>query len=509
MGRHTLKFGGDANIVHEVMINLYQGGGLYGYSDTSNVTQFQDWMLDAFHGQSGDTDPYAGYHYNTLVQTVDQVNKTPGTQGKDDFWMKMYDGFAEDSWKMSQSFTVTLGVRYDIQFTPNPGLVNHLFDPISAEYTSSIKNVLDRVQPRVAFSWSPMNGTVVRGGYGLFSALNQGSTYYAMRVENGVVQLNYTYNGCKASVGTSTSTCPAVPSGASARLSYPNLPYTPSGPALSGSLYPTGGAAPAVTPLTTAASYSFHGLDPNFVPPFAHEMNLSVEQAMPGKISLQIGYVGTRGMRLPVFVDSNLIGVKPSGEATYVVQDKTNAVTKTITVPVYRPADRRNTGLASFNTGFSVANTWYNSMAVTVRRPFANGFEILGNFTWAKATDTGQVQGANGTFYGGDVPSDPNNIRFDNGPSDMDIRNRGYSQLRLSAPVHEGQCLDEEHRGWVPVLRGGDCLWRRADLPGRTKQHLWRQWRLIELWRSGRHLRRRHQLWFRTLHQRASPPDRP
>jgi len=71
-----------------------------------------------------------------------------------------------------------------------------------------------------------------------------------------------------------------------------------------------------------------------------------------------------------------------------------------------------------------VANTWYNALAVTVRRPFANGLEILSNYTWAKATDTGQVGGANGTFYGGDVPSDPNNIKGDNGPSDIDIRSR-------------------------------------------------------------------------------------
>jgi len=31
-----------------------------------------------------------------------------------------------------------------------------------------------------------------------------------------------------------------------------------------------------------------------------------------------------------------------------------------LTVPVYLQSDRRNTSLASFNTGFSVANTWYN-----------------------------------------------------------------------------------------------------------------------------------------------------
>jgi hypothetical protein len=422
-GHHTLKVGGDANIVHELMINLFQGGGIYGYGDSTPLLNFQDWAADSFVGQPGDTDPYAGYHYNSFIQTVDVVNTTPGTQGKDDFWMKMYDGFAEDNWKVTPNFTLTAGVRYDIQLTPNPGLVNHLFDPISSEYTSSIKNVTDRVQPRVAFSWSPYPGTVVRGGYGLFSALNQGSTYYAMRVENGVVQLNYSYAGCKSSVGTVGSTCPTPPT-TSTKLRFPNVPVQNSGPPLSGALYPSGGTAPAILGPTVNPAYSFHGLDPNFVPPLAHEMNMSVEQALPGKMSLQVGYVGTRGMRLPVFIDSNLIGQTPHGVRTYTVQDANNNVTKTITVPVYLPTDRRNQLLSSFNTGFSVANTWYNSMAVTVRRPFANGFEALMNYTWAKATDTGQVGGANGTFYGGDTPSDPNNIRADNGPSDTDIRNR-------------------------------------------------------------------------------------
>ena len=47
----------------------------------------------------GDTDPFAGSHYNTFVQTIDQVNSEAGKAGADDFWMQMYDGFAEDTWK--------------------------------------------------------------------------------------------------------------------------------------------------------------------------------------------------------------------------------------------------------------------------------------------------------------------------------------------------------------------------------------------------------------------------
>jgi hypothetical protein len=424
LGRNALKFGGDANIVHEVMINLYQGGGVYSYGESTTVANFQDWVKDAFQGQGGDTDPYAGYHYNTFVQTVDAVHTKPGTQGSDDFWMTMYDGFAEDTFRWTPKITFTGGVRYDIQLTPAPGLINNNYLPLSAEYTKTIKNVTDRVQPRFGFSWNPFTGTVVRGGYGLFSALNQGSTYYAMRVENGVVQINYNYTGCESLVGgVSGAKCSTVPS-STAKLLYPNVPFPVTGPSLSKALYPTGGTAPAVAGPTITGPQSFHGLDPNFVPPFTHEFELSVEQALPLKMSVSLGYVGTRGMRLPVFVDSNLVGVKPSGLRSYNVEDASGNLLKQITVPVYLPTDRRNQLLSTFNTGYSVANTWYNAMGVTVKRPFDKGVEVLLNYTWAHATDTDQVGGANGTFFGGDVPLDPNNIRLENGPSDIDIRNR-------------------------------------------------------------------------------------
>ena len=442
-GRHSLKFGGDVNLVHEVMINLFQGGGVYSYGDSTTLLNFQDWIQDAFAGQPGDTDPYAGYHYNTFVQTIDKVNTTPTTEGKDDFWMKMFDGFAEDSWKIKSNLTLNVGVRYDIQLTPPPGLINNNFPPISTEYSQTIKNVTDRVQPRVGFSWSPYSGTVVRGGYGMFSALNQGSTYYAMRVENGVVQVNYNYSGCESSVGPTPpgaknpNRCTTVPS-ATNSLQYPFVPFPVTGPPLSGALHPTGGTAPSVNGPPILGAQSFHGLDPNFVPPLAQEFDFGVEQALPGNMSLSVGYVGTRALRLPIFLDANLIGQTPHGIATYNVQDAGNNITSQITVPVYLQSDRRNSAITSLNTGFSVANTWYNSLAVTVRRPFSNGLEVLANYTGARATDTGQVAGTFGTFYGGDTPLDPNNPRRDNGPSDTDIRNRFALSFVYQPNIMEG-----------------------------------------------------------------------
>ncbi len=432
-GHHTFKFGGDINNVHEVMINLFQGGGIYSYTGTNNNANFQSYVQDAFAGQPGDTDPYAGFHYTSFVQTVDRINTAAGTQGKDDFYMNMFDGFAEDTWKIAPTFTLTAGVRYDVQLTPSPqyltppaGLNPAIYAAPFPTYSATIKNVLDRVQPRVGFAWQPHPGAVVRGGYGLFSALNQGSTYYADRVENGIVQINYNYSGCGASaISTAkpTVSCTAVPS-TTTTLKFPNVPFLPTGPSLSNALFPAGGTGPAVNGPTVVGAQSFHGLDPNFVPPYAHEADLSVEQQLPGKMSLSVGYVGTRGMRLPVFVDANLLGQTPHGLRSYNVLDINNNVTRQLTVPVYLPTDRINQSIATYNTGFSKANTWYNSLAATVRRPFDNGLEFILNYTWSHASDTGQVQGSNGTFYGGDPPLDPNNQKLENGLSDIDIRNR-------------------------------------------------------------------------------------
>jgi hypothetical protein len=95
-----------------------------------------------------------------------------------------------------------------------------------------------------------------------------------------------------------------------------------------------------------------------------------------------------------------------------------------MTVPYYLSTDRIDPTLTSINAGFSVANSWYHSMAVTLRRPFANGIEVLVNHTWAKALDDDQVQGAFGTFYGGNPVLDPNDLKAEYGRSDLDMRNR-------------------------------------------------------------------------------------
>ena len=51
-GRHSFKTGFDFNVIHEVMINLFQGTGRYTYSGTAQQA-FTNWALDTFGINAG------------------------------------------------------------------------------------------------------------------------------------------------------------------------------------------------------------------------------------------------------------------------------------------------------------------------------------------------------------------------------------------------------------------------------------------------------------------------
>ncbi len=44
-GKHTFKAGLDINVIHEVLINLFQGGGVYSYNGAA-ATAFDNWAAD-------------------------------------------------------------------------------------------------------------------------------------------------------------------------------------------------------------------------------------------------------------------------------------------------------------------------------------------------------------------------------------------------------------------------------------------------------------------------------
>lgn len=415
-GRNTLKAGFDLNLIDELAINLFQGGGIYSYSTTGvPTTEFTNWVQDVY-GVNG------GKHYYSFTQVNDPITGL----GKDDAWQKVLGAFVDERYKVSPKFQLSLGVRYDIQMIPQPPQPNTTSD-LAELYTSTIHIGKGNIQPRVGFNWNPYPKTVVRGGYGIFYGLTQASTYYTIRSENGVFQQQY-----NANAGTSW---------APANL---GVLFTPPGPAL---------AAPfdgAVTPTVqdtgaSLAPLAARGLDPDFRNPYSHSIDLAVEQELPGHFGLSVGYVGNRGMRLPRFIDTN---VEPATTTkTYDIVDKTGNTLSTVTVPWYTSRVTYNT--ASLLTGFSDLNTWYHSMVATLKKPMGYGVQLLLNYTWAKTMDMGQVGGVSGTFNGTDVPIDPNNYKAEYSRSDLDMRNRFSGIFVWSPTVKTGSSmLNYAANGW-------------------------------------------------------------
>jgi len=390
-GKSNFKAGVDLNFIHEVAVNLFQGGGIYSYSPGTAAGAFTNWVQDVY-GANG------GKHYTSFTQVNDPITHV----GKDDVWQKVVGAFVNEQYKVTSNFGVTAGLRYDVQLVPQPPRPN-TSSPIAQLYTETIHLGLTQLQPRIGFNWNPYPKTVVRGGYGIFFGLTQASTYYTQRVENGVFQQQYNAN-------PSTSFAP----------SNLGVLFTPPGPALSA---PFDGAVTPVVEDTGAslAPLAARGLEPGFKNPYSHSFDVAVDQELPGRIALSLGYVANRGMRLPRFIDTN-VDHNTDQTKTYDIVDASGHTLSTVTLPWYTKRITYNT--ASLLTGFSDVNSWYHSMVVTIKKPMGYGLTLLTNYTWARTMDGGQVAGNNGTFNGTDVPIDPFNQKAEYGRSDLYLKNR-------------------------------------------------------------------------------------
>ncbi len=402
IGRHSLKVGGDLNLIHENIANLFGGDGSFSYSNGTAEYNFASWMQDVY-GTAGSK------HYNSFSQTADPITGI----GADDFWNQDVDFFAEDDWKATPKLMVSLGVRYDLQLVPQPDKPNTA-NAIALAATSTINNDKHMLAPRFGFAWNPHEGTVVRGGYGIFYGLTSNSLWYTLRRENGVYQQQFSVSSLTAPTAYLPVTGAAagqpnvqVNTAANGGGVYPSyapqggIPaFTPPGPAPVNLV--TGQPTPAVNPGLPSAAIGVRGASAAFLNPFTHSWDLSVEQQLPFKATLTVSYVGTRGMRLPVYVDTN-VDPTSSVSRTYTATTPTGNVG--FAFPFYQA--RLATTTSSVLTGFSDVNSWYHSGVFSLRKPFANGLEVLANYTWAHNMDGGQSGAPNGTFNGTDAPIIP------------------------------------------------------------------------------------------------------
>ena len=214
-GSHSVKFGGEY-LFNDLRIEF--PGALQGVYTFPTLASFLTGAYSQFQQAFGAT-------------TQAQKNPNVGL-------------FARDEWRVRRDLTLNVGVRYDLQFLPDP-----------------VETDTDNVAPRFGFAYSPDEKTVVRGSFGL----------YYDRIPTRATSNALQRDGSKYVVAVLSRTSPGAPV-------FPNVLT----------------AQPSV--LTTRPSVT--RIDPNIENSSSLQANLQIERELPWDASVSVGYVHLRGTHI-------------------------------------------------------------------------------------------------------------------------------------------------------------------------------------------------------------------
>jgi hypothetical protein len=155
VGRHSIKFGGDVNYLPLKADFTVNFGGIYNFG-----------QVDVAPGLPGLT-PIQAYGAGLPQVFIQGV----GNQ-HDEFSNKVFAGFVQDSWRVSNNLTLNYGVRYDVELTPTFPATTSLAQAAqdALGITQGIPRDFNNFAPRVGLAWDPWSDgkTVIRASYGLF-----------------------------------------------------------------------------------------------------------------------------------------------------------------------------------------------------------------------------------------------------------------------------------------------------------------------------------------------------
>jgi hypothetical protein len=138
---------------------------------TSNqLFEFKNLFLSDFYGFyrfNSLTDFYAGIAQEYSITFANGDNPRRPTS----FGAEQYGLYAGDQWRVSDNFTVTLGVRADYPVLSDKPSYNPLVDETFGIDTSEMPTDTLTISPRIGFNWDPIGDGVqqIRGGIGIFA----------------------------------------------------------------------------------------------------------------------------------------------------------------------------------------------------------------------------------------------------------------------------------------------------------------------------------------------------
>jgi hypothetical protein len=394
-GRHTVDLGGTIQAIQYPQKNgIFPRGSItYDGSFTRQApggaggAGMADFLLGAFTSASGNPTGFS-----PLLDTA------------------YYGWFAQDQIKLTRTFTLTLGIRWDywappverynrlVAFDQNAGkLVFALKNPVN--FQQDYKTLSDEVprgmfrnwkktnfSPRVSFAWLATPKTTVRAAYGI---------YYTQGMANFQIFASLGFGGPPFTNNSNVTNDPSL--------------LTPT--TLDTQLFP----APAIGEITPGTL--FVTPDINAPQSYVHQATLSIERQVGENWLISAGYNAFLGRHLMAPYNINQAELfDPANPKS--LQER-------------RPYPFFSDILLQGNNGTSA----YNGGYIHVRRRFSGGFDLTASYTLSKSLD---VFSSNS---GGWDNQDARNLRLDRGLSDFDVRHYLSVGYIWELPFGEGKWL--------------------------------------------------------------------
>lgn len=381
-GRHNFRFGG---LFRRTQVNSNQGhysNGVYNFTTSPVNESFANFLLGS---------------------------PSTFTQGGGDFYrgLRSWDlaFYAQDEWRITQRLTLNYGVRYEVTtpFSEINGRLNAFSPGVqSVVRPDAPKGVLfpgdpgvpDTIAPIYRKGWMPRIGVAWDpDGSGRW-AIRSGFAIFYDTLANGV--------------------------GGPLRVATQSAPWVTMRQV-------TGNAVNLGLPLGTSSFVSgvytypqnLFTIASNLRPPYAQDWNFSVQRTL-GAQAIEVRYLGTKGTRLPRFVEANPAVYGPGATAANAGRRRVYAGCPSATAPCAL-------GYVALVDGST--NSTYHSGQVSVTRRFHNGAGYMTSYTLSKTLDyvsSLHIAGPAPILVSGemDLAQNPFNLKAEHGPSMFDARHR-------------------------------------------------------------------------------------
>jgi outer membrane receptor protein involved in Fe transport len=386
-GKHQLKFGAETNYMEDVENALFFAKGEYFYGTVT------DWAQDLTPSA---TDPNAGKHYYGFLQSFGPLLTRA--------IVRDYNFYAQDQYQILPKLTLNLGLRYEFNRFTQPPLNPDI--PL----TGVLNEPLGNFAPRLGFAYSMNQGaTVIRGGYGISYARLPSASVIRLQQRNGVIQKTIFFT-----------------------------PGTPGSPVFPG--------YDLASNLSGGASNSTYA-DGNLKTPYTEQADLTVEQKIDSKTTLDVAYLLNVGQDFLTRKDDNLVA--PTQTYTYQILDASGNPTGTYTTPIYTAV--YNPKYQVLNHIYNGGKLYYDALAVSLMRRQSKTTTFNLAYTWSHAIDLGLGAGADNIYYTDPPLSVLNDApRTEKGRSPLDQRHRLVASGLFAAPYrgYGSELLNQSLNGW-------------------------------------------------------------